>query len=79
MTTAASVRNSKFETTCAQCGSALIAPEWSEYVSERLVLNLWSCTNCGFRFDTEAHIPADAEPNIDSKVLEELFPPLLVA
>ncbi len=76
MTTVASVRNSKFDTTR---GSALIAPEWSEYVSERLFLNLWSCTNCGFRFDTEAHMPADAEPRVDSKVLEEFFASLLVA
>jgi hypothetical protein len=28
-------------------------------VSERLALNLWSCTNCGNRFETEAFVPAN--------------------
>jgi hypothetical protein len=28
-------------TTCAKCGEALIAPDWSEFVSEALVVNLW--------------------------------------
>ena len=79
MTTVASIRNSEYETTCTKCGETLIAPEWSEYVSERLVLNLWSCRNCGSRFETEAYMPADAESKMDSKVLEEFFPTLLVA
>ena len=42
-------------TTCAKCGEALIAPDWSEFVSERLVLNLWTCTDCGDRFETKAY------------------------
>ena len=79
MTTVRSIRSAKFETTCERCGDALIAPEWSEYVSERLVLNLWSCTNCGCRFETEAFVPADANSKIDSKILEAFFPSLLVA
>jgi hypothetical protein len=79
MTTVASFRNSAFETTCAKCGEALIAPEWSEFVSGGLVLNLWTCTSCGCRFETEACIPADAEQKIDSKVSEAFFPSLLVA
>jgi ribosomal protein L37AE/L43A len=79
MTTVASFRNSKLETTCTKCGKAQIAPEWSEYLSERLVLNLWSCWNCGYRFETEAFVPADAESKLDSEVLEEFFPSLLVA
>ena len=36
MTTVASFRHSEFETTCAKCGEPLIAPEWSEFVSEGL-------------------------------------------
>jgi hypothetical protein len=38
-------------TTC-KCGERLIAPEWSEFVSERLILNLWTCSRCGDRFET---------------------------
>ena len=66
-------------TTCVKCGEALIAPDWSEFVSERLVLNLWTCTKCGDRFETKACMPADAAPKMREKDWEEVFPPLLVA
>lgn len=39
MTTIASIRHSEREI-CVKCGYALFVPEWSEYVSERVVLNL---------------------------------------
>ena len=55
MTTIASFRNSECETTCDKCGNTLIAPEWSEYVIDGLILNLWTCTKCGYRFETEAY------------------------
>lgn len=77
MTTVASVRNYQFETACEKCGETLIAPEWSEYVSERLVLNLWSCTKCGYRFETEAFVPAEAMG--DDTAINAFFPSLLVA
>jgi NAD-dependent SIR2 family protein deacetylase len=80
MTTVASLRGSAHEVKCEKCGHSLIAPEWSEYFSEaQLVLNLWTCSNCGNRFETEAFVPVDAESENDSKVLEEFFPSLLVA
>jgi ribosomal protein L37AE/L43A len=79
VTTIASIRNSEHETTCEKCGETLIAPEWSEYVSEGLVLNLWSCWNCGQRFETEAFIPTDARSKNDDNVLKEFCPSLLVA
>jgi len=74
VTKVAAIRNSERETTCVKCGETLIAPEWSEYVSEGLVLNLWSCWNCGQRFETEA-----ATSTADSELLEDFFPSLLVA
>lgn len=77
--TTASILSSSFGTTCEKCGDALIAPDWSEFVSERLVVNLWSCPKCGCEFETEACMSADAEPNLDSKVFEAYFPSLLVA
>jgi ribosomal protein L37AE/L43A len=77
MTTVASIRNFQFETTCEKCGEALIAPEWSEYLSEGFVLNLWSCTKCGCRFETEAFVPAEATS--DDAAIEAFFPSLLVA
>jgi ribosomal protein L37AE/L43A len=79
MATVASIRNSQFETTCENCGEPLIAPEWSEFASGGLVLNLWSCTKCGCQFETEAFVPADAEAMNDRIALEAFFPSLLVA
>jgi len=64
-------------TTCAKCGEPLIAPEWSEFVTEELVLNLWSCMSCGNRFETEACMPADVEA--DAEAIKDFFPSLLVA
>jgi ribosomal protein L37AE/L43A len=66
-------------TTCVNCGEALIAPEWSEYVSERLVLNLWFCPKCGRQFESEAHIPAGTVSANDRIALEAFFSSLLVA
>jgi ribosomal protein L37AE/L43A len=76
MTTIASFRNSTYETTCAKCGEPLLAPEWSEYVSERLVLNLWSCAECGYQFETEACMPPDTDA--DAEAISDFFPSLLV-
>ena len=65
--------------TCPKCKEALVSPDWSEFVSEGLVLNLWSCTRCGDRFETEAGMPADAAPKMSEKHWEQMFPALLVA
>ncbi len=37
---------------CAQCGDALLGPEWSEHVSERCIRHFWSCDACGYQFET---------------------------
>jgi len=74
-----SAKEDAMTTTCTKCGEALIAPEWSEFVSERLVINLWSCTKCGDRFETVARMPTDAAPKMSEKDWEAMFPPLLVA
>lgn len=76
MPTVASFRNSKYET-CANCGEPLIAPEWSEYVSEQLVLNLWSCTKCGSEFETKVSMLPDTKA--DAEAMTDFFPSLLVA
>jgi hypothetical protein len=47
---------------CTKCGDALIAPEWSQYMDERRVFNLWSCTKCGSCFaEVWVSLPGDAE------------------
>jgi hypothetical protein len=41
---------------CVQCDDTLIAPNWSEYVSEHHVRHSWSCDSCGYRFETSDHL-----------------------
>jgi len=79
MTTVAPFGNSADEMTCANCGEALIAPEWAEYVSEQRVLNLWSCAKCGCWFESEAHIPAGIVSANDRVAVEAFSSSLLVA
>ena len=81
MTTVASFRHCEFETTCTKCGEPLIAPEWSEFISEGLVLNLWTCTHCDNRFETKAYMPADvkADAEADAEAIKDFFPSLLIA
>ena len=48
---------------CAQCGTQIKQPAWSEPVNERRVLHLWNCRDCGYVFETrvffcEAPAPA---------------------
>lgn len=43
---------------CAQCGDGLVAPEWSEHVSDRCVRHLWSCETCGYEFETAVYLRA---------------------
>jgi uncharacterized protein with PIN domain len=37
---------------CPQCNEWLLAPDWSEYLSERCVRHTWSCEACGYAFET---------------------------
>jgi ribosomal protein S27AE len=37
---------------CAQCGSPVIAPTWSEHLSEHRVRHLWNCDACGYSYET---------------------------
>ena len=41
---------------CAQCGDALMAPEWSEHVSERCVRHFWACEACRYQFETSVYL-----------------------
>jgi RNase P subunit RPR2 len=63
MPTVASFRNFKYET-CGKCGEPLIAPEWSKYLSEKVVHNIWSCTKCGCEFETEVSMPPDIKAEV---------------
>ena len=76
MTTEVSVDNSKIEAICRECGNTLPAPELAEFFNEeQLILNFWSCSNCGFQFETEEKICSEATSQIDeSNDKASLFP-----
>jgi uncharacterized protein with PIN domain len=42
---------------CAQCGEALLLPEWSEYLDRQRVRHLWECEACGYKFETLVCFP----------------------
>jgi C4-type Zn-finger protein len=75
MPMAASVHISKFEAICIKCGNTLAAPELAEYFNEEeLVLNFWSCSNCGFQFETEEKVRSEATLQIETEDQADLFP-----
>ena len=43
--------------TCPQCRAWLLAPEWSEHLTERCVRHSWSCDACGYGFETTVVFP----------------------
>jgi hypothetical protein len=49
---------------CAQCGDAIVAPDWSEYLSEHCVRHTWWCETCGYQFESTAYFPAP-EPAVN--------------
>ena len=51
---------------CAQCGALIVAPEWSEYLSERRVRHLWSCEDCEYQFESTVHLSVpEQEPSLN--------------
>ena len=40
---------------CAQCGDELTVPEWSEWLDAARVRHLWTCSACGYAFETTVH------------------------
>jgi rubredoxin len=44
--------------TCPQCQAWLLAPDWSEYISERCVRHAWSCESCDYEFETAVFFSA---------------------
>ena len=49
-----------YKNKCPQCGEWLLAPEWSEYRSERCVRHTWSCDACSYAFETDVFFAAAA-------------------
>lgn len=41
---------------CPQCFEKLLAPAWSEHVSERCVRHYWQCDACGYDFESQVYL-----------------------
>jgi C4-type Zn-finger protein len=50
---------------CPQCGSEMIAPEWSEHLSDHCTRNVWACEACGYRYEDTVYLPARVLANAD--------------
>jgi hypothetical protein len=61
---------------CIRCNDRLIAPHWSEFVSERHIRHSWSCESCGHQFETSDRLRLNAPTKARWKVRPV---PLLVA
>jgi hypothetical protein len=72
-------RRSSFGTDCVQCGSELIAPEWTEYRNERQVHHVWRCWDCDREFESIVSLPVDGKSMKDIMTRADVFPSLLVA
>ena len=76
MATKAVSRRSSFGMDCVQCGTELIAPEWTEFRNERQVIHhVWHCSRCDCSFETIVKIKSME----DSRTSEDSLPSLLVA
>jgi len=51
---------SSYGIACVHCNDRLIAPNWSEFVSEFHVRHFWSCENCGRQFETLGDVRGSA-------------------
>jgi len=68
--------NNPYGIACIRCNDSLIAPNWSEYVSENHVRHSWSCESCGHQFETSDRLRFDTTSNARRKARSL---PLLVA
>jgi len=50
---------------CAQCGANMIAPTWSEHLSNHCVRNVWSCETCGYQFEDTIYLSAQELADAD--------------
>jgi uncharacterized protein with PIN domain len=65
---------------CVQCDSELVAPERSEYWSDRHACHIWLCPTCSACFESQVSFPTNTESMRD--ILTEnqsLLPSLLIA
>jgi len=50
---------------CPQCGGEMVAPEWSEHLSDHCTRNVWVCDVCGYRYEDTVYLSAPELANAD--------------
>jgi hypothetical protein len=74
-----STRHSSFGMKCVQCGNELIAPERSEYWSDKRTCHIWYCRKCSCCFDSLVLFTAETKSMKNTTTRDDIFPSLLVA
>jgi hypothetical protein len=62
-----STNNYSYGIACTECNDGLIAPNWSEYVSEHHIRHCWS-ESCGYQFETSEHLTFQAPSNTRRRI-----------
>jgi hypothetical protein len=64
---------------CVQCNTELVAPERSEYWSDRHACHIWLCPTCSACFESLVSFPSDTESMRDIPTENQsLLPSMLV-
>jgi hypothetical protein len=67
-------------TVCKKCHEPVFEADGSyDFSEEKLVINLWSCTSCGHRFETELSETAPAPMDIPGGTRQKSGPALIAA
>ena len=72
-------RRCSFGMKCVQCGNELIAPDRSEYWSDKRACHIWYCRKCSCCFDSLVLFPAESKSMKNRTTRDDIFLPLLAA
>ncbi len=67
----------RISTKCHRCELPLLAPEWSECLSDKTTAHMWHCPMCGHDFATADRAAARTMP--DDQRVDSVFVIALVA
>ena len=56
---------------CVQCNTELVAPERSEYWSDRHACHIWLCPTCSACFESLVSFPTDHRDGLNEDILTE--------
>ena len=72
-------RRSSFGMKCVQCGNELIAPERSEYWSDKRACHIWYCRKCSCCFELSGLVSSETKSMKNMTARDDIFPAPLVA